>query len=509
MFRRKGTAVLAENYGFYAFRVAGESYHRDALARASQSLTAEERTAGRGYVLARLVREPKNQYDPNAVAVHVEGRLVGHVPRPDAPAVGAWLLESEREGREVWIRAVIVWRPQLADSEYGVWLDLPPTARLGEIDWIPLDGAPTASPHSGGGTRPSRPGVVELWPNGASFDVNGKGSLGYRFAGGGLTSTPDGCAWAKLSQVGLRHEVLQAEDFRPGSPLRLALDPDHKKPNTVSVWSGTRDLFVGYLLASAGDQVAAWLRGSGARAYATAEWWEDGARSNIGVLCTPMTGVEVSFMGEPLPTVADAMTQARQAAEAATAAKEAKEAGYVAATTPRELAKFGPLVAKASDEKTTVKDVVKIEFLAGELLERLEAIGPAEVDPEDTSRILRHFGLEVASLHDVPGSDSGLNSLTDDLQALIDIAEEYAADWDQADREDREDLRYQLSAAADDLTEKLMPLSRSRTAAHPTPDPAAPAPPPVVLPPAGWYPNPEAPGQRYWDGRGWTEYIAP
>ena len=509
MFRRRGAAELAENYGFYAFRVAGESYHRDALARASKSLTAEERTSGRGYVLARLVREPKNQYDPNAVAVHVEGRLVGHVPRPDAPAVGAWLLESERAGREVWIRAVIVWRPQLPDSQYGVWLDLPPTARLGEIDWIPLDGAPTASPHSGGGTRPSRPGVVELWPNGAFFDVNGKGSLGYRFAGGGLTSSPDGCAWAKLSKVGLRHDVLQADDFRPGSPLRLALDPEHKKPNSVSVWSATRDLFVGYLLASAGDQVAGWLRGGGARAYATAEWWENGARSNIGVLCTPMTDVQVSFMGEPLPTVGDAMAQAQQAAEAATAAKEAKEAEYAAATTPGELAKFGPLVAKASDEKTTVKDVVKIEFLAGELLERLEAKGPAEVDPQETSQILSEFGLEVASLLNDPGPDSRLESLTDELQALIDAAEEYAADWDQADREDREDLRYQLSAAADDLTVQLVSPNRASTPAKPTLDPAAPAPPSVALPPAGWYPNPEAPGQRYWDGQGWTEHVSP
>jgi hypothetical protein len=29
-------------------------------------------------------------------------------------------------------------------------------------------------------------------------------------------------------------------------------------------------------------------------------------------------------------------------------------------------------------------------------------------------------------------------------------------------------------------------------------------------PPAGWYPDPEAPGsQRYWDGRSWTEHRAP
>lgn len=28
------------------------------------------------------------------------------------------------------------------------------------------------------------------------------------------------------------------------------------------------------------------------------------------------------------------------------------------------------------------------------------------------------------------------------------------------------------------------------------------------LPPAGWYPNPSGPGQRYWDGVAWTGHFA-
>ena len=27
--------------------------------------------------------------------------------------------------------------------------------------------------------------------------------------------------------------------------------------------------------------------------------------------------------------------------------------------------------------------------------------------------------------------------------------------------------------------------------------------------PAGWYPNPEGAGQRYWDGHQWTAHVAP
>jgi hypothetical protein len=33
--------------------------------------------------------------------------------------------------------------------------------------------------------------------------------------------------------------------------------------------------------------------------------------------------------------------------------------------------------------------------------------------------------------------------------------------------------------------------------------------PPASTTPAGWYPNPEGGGQRYWDGNAWTEHQAP
>lgn len=32
--------------------------------------------------------------------------------------------------------------------------------------------------------------------------------------------------------------------------------------------------------------------------------------------------------------------------------------------------------------------------------------------------------------------------------------------------------------------------------------------PALALPPAGWYPNPNGPGRRYWDGREWTQHFA-
>jgi uncharacterized membrane protein len=38
---------------------------------------------------------------------------------------------------------------------------------------------------------------------------------------------------------------------------------------------------------------------------------------------------------------------------------------------------------------------------------------------------------------------------------------------------------------------------------------SATAPPPPQAVPAGWYPDPEGRGQRYWDGNNWTDNIAP
>ena len=52
------------------------------------------------YYPAQLVPEPENQYDPDAIAVYVEGSRVGYIARKDQPAVNS--LQAERFEAEVY-----------------------------------------------------------------------------------------------------------------------------------------------------------------------------------------------------------------------------------------------------------------------------------------------------------------------------------------------------------------------------------------------------------------------
>jgi hypothetical protein len=83
----------------FLFEVVGESHHRAALIALLMKwgdATAGKTAFQRAFAPAALVREPNNKFDKNAVAVHVDGQLVGYVPR-DAAAELAEVLG--RNGR--------------------------------------------------------------------------------------------------------------------------------------------------------------------------------------------------------------------------------------------------------------------------------------------------------------------------------------------------------------------------------------------------------------------------
>lgn len=75
-------------------------------------------------VHATLVREPSNPYDPNAVAVHVQGRVVGYLKREDAARYAPGIEHLTRQYGTVMLPGVIVGGGYREDGlgRLGIWL---------------------------------------------------------------------------------------------------------------------------------------------------------------------------------------------------------------------------------------------------------------------------------------------------------------------------------------------------------------------------------------------------
>lgn len=113
-------------------------------------------------VVAVLRPDPENQYDPNAVAVHIDGALVGHIPRPIAQVLSAPLLSMYQQvqrdeyiavrgeivggtdgddGRKGTLGVFLTWDP----AAFGI-TKIPSGANSGSANW--------AAKKPGGGGRP-------------------------------------------------------------------------------------------------------------------------------------------------------------------------------------------------------------------------------------------------------------------------------------------------------------------------------------------------------------------
>jgi hypothetical protein len=115
----------------------------DAVGEASYQHALERLVGGKcedGWdevVQARLVREPTNSHDPNAVKVEVDGIQVGYLGRADAIAYKAALLQVEKAKAVAVCEAHIVggWSRGRGDEGFfGIWLDL-----AGPKDCLPFD----------------------------------------------------------------------------------------------------------------------------------------------------------------------------------------------------------------------------------------------------------------------------------------------------------------------------------------------------------------------------------
>lgn len=106
--------------------VKGEASYQDALA----SICGGKCKAGhRLDVVATLIPEPSNQYDPNAVQVHVNNKLVGYINRPQAAAYSK-ALRARRNPATCHATITGGWDRGDDAGHFGIWLHLPPAADL-------------------------------------------------------------------------------------------------------------------------------------------------------------------------------------------------------------------------------------------------------------------------------------------------------------------------------------------------------------------------------------------
>jgi len=104
--------------------VVGERSYEPALVAVTCGRTELGVNVG---VLAALVPEPDNPYDPRAVAVQVDGQTLGYLSKSDAKAYGAVLEKVTADGKLAFCNATIRggWDRGGEDrGDFGVTLDL-------------------------------------------------------------------------------------------------------------------------------------------------------------------------------------------------------------------------------------------------------------------------------------------------------------------------------------------------------------------------------------------------
>jgi hypothetical protein len=120
------------------FEVAGVAHHKDEIARVYPPRRPDQDPVTRD-IFATLRREPENRYDPNAVAVLLEGRLAGYIPKEKAPAWSSYLARLEGEGYQarvharIWIGSGTYYLNVRADDEADYFLPSEVAAREAEL----------------------------------------------------------------------------------------------------------------------------------------------------------------------------------------------------------------------------------------------------------------------------------------------------------------------------------------------------------------------------------------
>ena len=112
--------------------VVGTSHYQEPLTELTNRKGDEEI---RVQTTATLVPEPDNPHDPNAIAVHIDGRLVGYLSRDENPRWQDVVKQLAEHDHRAAAEAMIAGRgPGGGTSNLGVFLRLPtPTEARAQI----------------------------------------------------------------------------------------------------------------------------------------------------------------------------------------------------------------------------------------------------------------------------------------------------------------------------------------------------------------------------------------
>lgn len=122
--------------GSYSFEIVGEASYQDNL----REIAGEKEDRAKDQECIAIIRpEPNNKYDPNAIAVGIDNRLVGYFERNTAKRFHKFLKNNNLDGHTVVVvEAMIVggWSNRGGSGHYGVKLNVPKNFDKWELNEI-------------------------------------------------------------------------------------------------------------------------------------------------------------------------------------------------------------------------------------------------------------------------------------------------------------------------------------------------------------------------------------